>query len=640
MPRINRKIRVRPQNRVTRAQILELLLGPNSESVFASGVEAGVLWADVQKKLSPEFAEQWFVARGKGRPFAEIAFQYALDVTEDRIPACQWTRLACQRYLDDLNNGQRDWPYRFDIAKAERACRFIELLPHVKGIWAAKLERLKLEPWQVFIVCSLFGWVWALDGRRRFTLAYIEVSRKNGKSILAAAIGIYLAFCDGEFGAEVYSGATTEAQAHEVFRPARQMMERSPELSRILGLRTPPASKQLSMPENGSRFEPVVGKPGDGASPHCGIVDEYHEHDSDALVDTFRTGMGARSQPILFIITTAGDNAAGPCKLLQGDVCKILQGTISRDEVFGIIYSIDNLQEWASEKALAMANPNLGVSVSREFLLTEQRAALTNPRKQGVFQTKNLCVWVGAVSAYFDAHTWTKLGDRSLSPDSLIGSVCVTSVDLSTKRDFTVRISIFKKAIKGKDHYYLFSKCYLPQAQIEKPEHMHYKDWAAAGFITVHSGSTVDFEEIENETIADVKRFRSCEFAFDPWNAAQFAQGIAKKTKAEIVEIQQSTKNHSPAMKELDALIADGRIHHDGNPVIAWMIGNVMAKEDKNENVFPCKEDGREENKIDGAVATLMALSRAQVAIGKPRSIYATRGVLTVPASPGMGMYA
>lgn len=613
MPRINRKVRVRPQNRVTRAQILELLLGPDGETVFATPDAAATLWAEVEQKYSPAFAARWYAAGNASRDYAAIAAEYARSVAAGEVEACKWTKLACERHLADLARiGTDDWQYRFDAAKAARACRFLELLPHVKGKWAAAAELLVLQPWQVFIVAVLFGWLKA-SGARRFSLAYIEVPRKNGKSQLAAGIALYMFACDGEFGAEVYSGATTMDQAQEVFRPARQMMERSVELAQALGILV--TVKRIGRPEDGSRFEAVVGKPGDGASPHCGVVDEYHEHDTDALFDTFRTGMGARQQPMLFVITTAGDNTAGPCKLLQGDICEILEKKTLREEVFGIIYSIDAGDSWTAPASLAKSNPNLDVSVSREFLVTEQQVAILNPRKQGIFQVKHQNVWVGAVRSYFDVVRWTALGDPALKIEDFIGSPCVIAEDLSTKRDFTARCVVFKKNVKGKAHYYVFMRFYLPQAQVDRADAPHYKEWAEKGYIRVHDGATVDFEVIEEQTIADVKRCKASEFAFDPWNAMSLAQGVAKAAPAcAIVELSQVPKVLSPPMKELDAAIADGRIHHDGNPVLTWMIGNVVAREDANENVLPRKEAGREEKKIDGAVAVIMGIARISVA--------------------------
>ena len=627
--RINRRARALAQPKRSRAQILELLLGPNGKSVFRSEAQRAETWDLVRRELSDEFAEQWHAAGGHVKDFAAIAEDYARQVVSGRIDACKWVKLACQRYLDDLARiVESDFPYEFSSLKAERACRFIELLPHTKGKWAADAELMVLQPWQVFIIASIFGWVKKSTKLRRFSLAYIEVPRKNGKSQLAAAIGLYTFVADGEFGAEVYSGATTEKQAHEVFRPAAQMIERSPELAQVLGVAV--ASKRLSVQADGSRFEPVVRTPGDGASPHVGIVDEYHEHDADTLFDTFRTGMGARQQPLLLVITTAGTNMEGPCKALQGDVSKVLDGSLDRAEVFGIIYTIDAGDAWMSEAALRKTNPNLDVSVSLDFLQVEQRAALLNARKQGIFQTKHMCVWLGANMAYFNLQRWRELADPGLKPESFIGLPCVCAIDLSTKRDITARILGFRKVLEGKDHYYIFSRFYLPEEQVARPEAQHYQGWAEQGALVVHSGSSIDFELVEQDTVEEIRRFRAREFAFDPWNAEQFGQGVARQTKAVPVEIQQSTRMLSAPMKELDVLIADGRIHHDGNPVLTWMMGNVTAHEDANENVFPRKESGREENKIDGAVATIMVISRLSVAPAK-RSIYSTRGLLKLP---------
>lgn len=631
------------QPRRSRAQILELLIGPNGDGVtaFKSEQQKQETWALLQREISEEFAEQWHCARQANRKdFSAIAEQYARDVIGGRIPACEKVKLACRRHLEDLDRAAAGkWKYRFDRSKAGRICRFAEMLPHVKGKWAANAELIVLQPWQIFILCCLFGWVKVETNARRFSLAYVEVGRKNAKSILAAIMGDYMFACDGEFGAEVYSGATKEDQAMEVFRPALQMLERRPELKLVLGVRIESStSKKMRVEEDGSRFEVVVRAPGDGASPHCGIVDEYHEHDTDTLFDTFRTGMGARQQPLALVITTAGFNTAGPCMALNQDVTKILQNLLVREEVFGIIYTLDPEDDWTIPETMRKCNPNFGVSVFEEFLLAEQSAAIVTARKQNVFLTKHCCIWRGANTAYFNLQRWKELGDPSLKPEQFLGLPCVVSVDLSTKRDFTARAIGFRKVIEGKPHYYVFVKFYLPQAEVDRPEKQDYQGWAKQGALTVHSGATVDFEQIETETISAVRACRATEFAFDPWNAAQIGQAVAKEPKVTAIEIQQSVKLLSPPMKELDTAIADGRVHHEGNPVLAWMIGNVTAHEDANENVFPRKD--AEENKIDGAVAILMVISRLMVAAPPKQSVYASRGLRGVLplAAPERGL--
>jgi phage terminase large subunit-like protein len=304
--------------------------------------------------------------------------------------------------------------YRYDVAKADHVCSFIEKLPHTKGQWARKRpgqsNRIELEPWQLFIVCSIFGWVEKETGFRKYSEAYICVPRKNAKSTLAAAIGLYMLCADGEYGAEIYSGATKEKQAMEVFRPALLMAKKTPQLHKWFGVEC--AVKSIYREEDGSRFEPVVGNPGDGASPSCAIVDEYHEHETTILHDTMQTGMGAREQGLLLVITTAGSNIDGPCHILQGDVEKMLDGLIEDENLFGIIYTVTVPEElvgtpegenfWKTEAALRMANPNYGVSVFAEFLLKSLRQAIQSAHKQNVFKTKHLNIWVNAATAWMN----------------------------------------------------------------------------------------------------------------------------------------------------------------------------------------------------------------------------------------------
>jgi phage terminase large subunit-like protein len=281
------------------------------------------------------------------------ARQYAADVLAGKIPACKWARLACKRFEDDLaREGDPAWLYRYDEEAAHKACRFAELMPHVKGKWAkrdahGRRQLMRLEPWQCFILCNIFGWLRKTDGKRRFHKASVYVPRKNGKSFFGAAIGLYMLAADGEEGAEVYSGATSRKQAMEVFKPAWQMVRAMKDFqdhyeATVSGTYKNPTSVHCT--GTNSKFEPVIGKPGDGASPHCAIVDEYHEHQTSDLYDTMDTGMGAREQPLLLVISTAGDNLAGPCKEDWDSLAALLEDESGdRDETrFGIIYTLDS----------------------------------------------------------------------------------------------------------------------------------------------------------------------------------------------------------------------------------------------------------------------------------------------------------
>ena len=552
---------------------------------------------------------------------AAIATKYARDVVAGRIVACKWVKLACQRHLDDLVQAaiNPNYKYNFDEAKAGRDCRFIEQLPHTKGDWAISLggrdNRIKLEPWQCFIYANVFGWLHKDSGLRRFRIAYVCIPRKNGKSILAAGVGNYMFSAEGEFGAEVYAGATCMRQAMEVFRPAKQMIERKPRIKEAFGIHV--GAKNLAILSNGSRFEPVVGNPGDGASPSCGIVDEYHEHRTDALVDTLSTGMGARRQPLLWIITTAGSNIAGPCYSMQRDVEKMLEGSLNRDELFGVIYTIDPEDDWTSDLALRKANPNFGVSVFGDYLLAQQNAAIQSSRKQNVFKTKNLNVWCGASTAWMNMQKWKAIADPSLSLDEFAGEPVWMGCDLSSSIDITARVLVFKRLIETVPgdadpvaHYYVFGRYYLPREKAEDPEAQHYQQWLHDRQLTGIDGPTIDLSLIRQHVLDDAGRFDVREIAFDPWAALETQQELQRELgEDKIISVPMQTKYLSYPMKQLEALTLEKRIHHDGCPVLTWMMSNVVAHEDANENVFPRKE--KPENKIDGAVALILALSRA-----------------------------
>ena len=540
----------------------------------------------------------------EARSHAVIADQYAQDVLAGRILACKWVKLACRRHVEDLRNSENEeYPYVFDETKANRVCRFVEQLPHVKGYEGL----IRLEPWQCFILCSVFGWLRKANGRRRFRLAYILVPRKNGKSILAAGVGLYMLAADGEKGASVYAGATSESQAIEVcFEPAKEMAEKSPRLCELFGIKV--HSKSLVVFGSGSKFKTLIGKPGDGGNPSCALVDEYHEHQTDHLVNAMRTGMGARSQPLLWIISTAGSSIEGPCHAQQREIEQILEGSIQRDEAFGIIYGIDG-EDWTSREALIKANPNFGVSVFEDFLREEQSAAVQSARLQNAFKAKHLNIWVGANTAWMNIERWQKLGNRELRADDFVGSPCVGAADLSSKLDIAAIFRVFKKEIDGADHYYAFGRFFIPENRLQEPELEQYRTWAQEGFLETTPGNVIDYDWIAEQTIADLNAARASQFGYDPWNAEHFAQMIKAETSAEIVEIPQQVRMLSEPMKQLEALVIDGRLHHDGNPCMTWMMSNVVAHTDAKGNIYPRKE--KNESKIDGPVALIMALSRA-----------------------------
>lgn len=562
------------------------------------------------------------------RDYVGMALQYAKDVKRGKILACSFVKKACQRHLDGLKEQRkRAYPYKMDEAKATRVCRFVELLPHVKGKWARDKEKIRLEPWQCFILVNVFGWVKKSTGLRRYRRVYIEVPRKNAKSTLTAAIANYMLCADGEHGAEVYSGATSEKQAWEVFGPARLMADKTPDLLENYGVTV--GAKNVAIIDTASKMEPIIGKPGDGASPSFSVTDEYHEHPDSSQYDTMVTGMMAREQPIAWVITTAGSNIAGPCYGLRREAVDVLNGTVELPELFGLIYTIDKDTDWTSDAALEMANPNYGVSVFAEIIRGERDRAIKTPREQAKFKTKHLCVWVTAAAPYFNAEKLRQLGDPKLTPEQFLGEPCVQSFDLASKIDIAARSVLFQRVIDEKVHYYHFGHYYVPQARAAMSELTQYAEWVEQGHMTATPGNMIDFDYIESDIKKDCERFVTIQIGADPWNATQVITHLQNHIgEDKVIEVPQTTMHLSEGMKEIQAAIEDDRFHHDGNPVFEWMMGNVTAQADRNDNVFPRKES--EDRKIDGAVSAIIAMACKGAFELPTKSIYETEDLLVV----------
>lgn len=550
--------------------------------------------------------------------FEAIATQYARDVVDGKILACKWVRLAAARHLNDLDRAAAGWLYEFNpvliradgraYRPAESVCKFAGFMPHVKADWAARGELVRLEPWQVFILASIFGWVRVTTKKRRFRVADLFVPRKNSKSTMGAVIGLFMLAVDEEFGAEVYSGATTEKQAMEVFTPARLMARMTPGF--LQNFHVSVNASNLSIAVSNSKFEPVIGNPGDGASPSCAIVDEYHEHRRPDLYDTMKTGMGARSQPLLLVLTTSGTDVAGPCYQHQLQLQKVLAGVLDDEQRFGIIYTIDDGDDWTTEAALIKANPNFGISVDAEFLRGQQREAEENPRTQNIFKTKHLNVWVAAASPWLNLQKLVAAGDPALRVEDFTGETSFEGLDLASKIDIASRVSLFRREVKGQSHFYAFSKNYVPQSAVDAPENDKYQGWVLAGQMTATVGNMINLRQIEEELVTDAARYVVGEIAMDAWGAREMAPSLMEQGFT-VIDVPMHVRNLSEPMKEIEALIEDGRFHHDGNLAFVWMLSNVDVYPDRNSNIFPRKQ--RQETKIDAAIALILAMGRAML---------------------------
>lgn len=545
-------------------------------------------------------------------PHVSDADSYVKQVISGKIPACKWVRLSCERHVRDIASSiTKDFPFIFDPEKAEKACRFLEKLPHTKGKWAKRDPKtglpqlMTLESWQKFAICSIFGWVRKKSGKRRFHKARLYIPRKNGKSFFGAGIGIYMAFKDGEPGAEVYSGATSERQAWEVFGPARQMALVHPQLAPGLGLTV--NAQSLVRERDNSKFLPVIGKPGDGASPHCAIIDEYHEHKTSELIDTMETGMGAREQPLSLVISTAGADTAGPCREDWKACERILENIAGFEDetTFCVIWTIDQDDRWDTEAALIKANPNWGISINEERILAELKVAQQNARKQSAFKTKYLNQWVSAKDGFFNVSQWEQLAKPEIKREDFAEFPCYLSGDLSSKHDLTCQMQLFCLPEK---RYALFGTYYITEAALDRPENQHYRNWHIQKRLKLAGDEVIDLEEFKTDAVEACRVYQVLEFPMDP-NRAWGVMPALEREGVPVVEYRNTVLMMSEPMKELDALIRSGRIIHDGDPVLAWAIGNVTGKIDAKDNVFPRKEN--EANKIDPAVSTMFALGRA-----------------------------
>lgn len=543
------------------------------------------------------------------------AKQYAQDVVDGKIVAGKYVKLACQRFLSDLK--KKKWPYYYSEEAAERAVRFIQRMPHVKGKWSAEKQKLVLEPWQCFIECNLFGWLRKDNNKRRFRESYEEIPRKNGKSVRLAARGLYLFCADGESGAEIYSGATTEKQAYEIFRPAWTMAHKTKGLRDRFSIElagNPKNPGAMFVVSDMSKFETLIGKPGDGASPHAALIDEYHEHDSNVMIDAMKTGMGAREQPLLSIITTAGTNLGSPCHDYRKDIIRVLEGSTEDETIFGIIYCLDEGDQWDDPENLKKANPNYDVSVFGDFLLAQLKQARRSASVQNAFRTKHLNEWVGAKTAWMNMVAWQRQ-KKDLRLEDFVGMPCYMAADLSSKKDVTaINLTFLRDG-----GYYTFSRFFVPESAVEENE--KYRDFVTAGCLTVTDGSMIDHAAIEEYMLECNAKFKVIDAAFDEWQADYMMVRVMQKG-VKAIKFPFNTRNISEPMKQMEALVLQGKYWHDGNPMMTWMMGNVSARMDIRGNIFPNKDRPNDPKcKIDGPCAALMALGRA-IATPEPEKQY------------------
>jgi phage terminase large subunit-like protein len=534
------------------------------------------------------------------------------------------TRWDDPRVYGDPAKSKHPKGYYFDAAAADRVVEFIQgYCRHHKGEWAG--QPFVLSPHQRFVVRVVFGWMKA-DGTRRFQTVLMEVPRKDGKSELGGAIGTYLTVADGEPGAQVYSTATKEDQAKIVWTAAKEMVKQSPELKRFVQ----PRQKRLSCARLNSYFQPLGADSDtlDGLDPHGHICDEIHAHKKRALWDVMVTAMGARRQPLTWVITTAG--VYDPESIgweLHAYAQQVLEGTIEDDTFFAIIFTIDEGDDPMDPVAWAKANPNLGVSLKPDYMQRQAATAQKQPSFLNTFLRLHLNVWTQQVTRWIPVDRWNACDGAVPDLELLRGRPAWAAFDLSTRLDITA-LTLVLPADDG--FYDLLFRFWVPEQLVLERARSHrkpdYAAWVRDGHLVQTPGNDVDYGFIRQEINELGAVVGIQEIGFDPWNAVHLAHDL-QSDGFTLVEMRQGYKTLSEPSKEFERLVVSGKLRHGGHPIMRWMVDNATIRRDANDNIAPDKRSAA--GKIDGVVSTIMALGRALLG-DTGESVYESRGLLTL----------
>ena len=513
----------------------------------------------------------------------------------------------------------------YDQAKADRAVAFIQNLCHTKGKWAG--TPFMLLPWQEQIVRDIFGIV-KENGKRQFLTAYVEIPKKQGKSELAAAVALYLLYADNEQSAEVYGAACDRNQASIVFDVAKQMVQMSPALMRRSKIAA--AQKRIVNYSNNGYYQVLSAETGTkhGLNVSGLVFDEIHAQPNRQLYDVLTKGSGdAREQPLFFIITTAGTNKNSICYELHTKALDLLGGRKNDPSFYPVVYGLSIEDDWTDETNWYKANPSLGHTISIDRVREAYQNALDNPAEENVFKQLRLNIWTSATVCWIPEHIYDR-GNRPIDKDDLYGRECFGGLDLSSTSDITALSLVFPPRSED-ESYIVLPFFWLPEETLElrcRRDHVLYDVWKRQGYINTTEGNVVHYGFIE-KFIEDLgERYNIKEIAFDRWNATQMVQNL-EDMGFTVVPFGQGYKDMSPPSKELYKLLMEGRINHGGNPVLKWMAQNVVMHQDPAGNIKPDKDKSTE--KIDGIVATIMALDRA-IRCEDAVSVYDSRGILFI----------
>lgn len=538
------------------------------------------------------------------RNYSQIAFDYAQDAVRDKKGKkyCKYVRLAAKRHLSDIKRQSKaEFGYTFDPWHGNDVCDFIEKLPHIEGTWDT--ATISLEPPQIFILVSVFGWRKKLDGLRRFTSVYIEMARKGAKSTLTSGVSLYCLTCEQEVGPQIIIGATTGEQAQKVFNPAKRMVEKTQDLREAFGVEA--WARSITCKDNGGFIQTINSKSStqDGWNPHMGVLDELHAHKDRSLYDVIKSAFGSRKNPMIWIITTAGYNVEGVCYEQRSIVIKFLEEIFEADHYFGIIYTIDEGDSEFDPKVWIKANPMLGVTPTIESMESYAKEAQISPMSLGEFKTKRLNVWTNAKNAWLNTELWKQCDGPIGDPK---GHKLCGGLDLASTTD----IAAFVLTWYVDGRLKILPRFYLPEDTVRprtEKGNVPYQVWVDQGYLVTTPGNVTDYTYIQQDIESALAMYDISEIAFDEWNSSDLVTRLLDN-EAPMVGFRQGPKSYNPPMREMERLMVSKMIDHGGNPVLSWMASNLIARKDVNNNMAPDK--GRSAEKIDGMVGALMALGR------------------------------
>lgn len=547
--------------------------------------------------------------------------QYALDVINGKIISGFYVRKACERYLREVSSYNDN--YFFQPEKAERYLRNVQRFHHVIGKW--KTANIIYEPWQCFVWMNIMGFISRESGFRRFRVAHVEVARGNAKSTMASNAALYFMALDDPQGNQVATAATKKEQARIVLDAARAMAKKNQSFLKATGVQV--RAHAIVHEKSNSIIRALSSEASslDGLNDVLAVLDELHAMDRDTF-EVITSGMSKRKDSLTLCITTAGFDIDSVGHSQSEYAKRLLKGEFEDDQFFAVIYTLDKkdvsvgIMEdddiW-DENNWPKANPGWGVSVDPVTFRAKMEKARKTPADLPGIKVKHLNIWLSEANAYFDVNEWDKCADPSIKIEDFKKHRAKMGLDLASHIDITSWAQLFYKD----DKYYIFTKNYIPEESVKKVSSVTYDEAIERGFLIKTPGAAINNDKIREEIEAFAKTYRVDECCYDTWNATEMANKLANKV--EMVKFAMNTANFSEPMKKLDSLMRQGKIVHDGNILVRWCLGNVVAKYDHNDNVFPRKSHVK--LKIDPIIAILMALG-AWLQDENKETVYTGRG--------------